>query len=436
MSLADVLARLGLKRLPFGGSPPQAALTGAFATRVADCLRELKVGQVSSLLVTGPPGAGHRRILAALLERFTRDGHMAAWFDAYPETGAAFLERLLGRWGLEIEEGAREDLQALLELYISHQAGKGHVAYLALPADREPPGEVAELIAWLAGLRYDGRHTVRFLLFGEPEGALPECLHGASPQVRAARGLLHHRAPALLPAETEHYIHTRLKIAGVEAPADMIGMELCRLVGAYAEGKVPLIDRLMLRVLEMAARDDETGRLTVRQRHVEAAAEALGLELRSESVTAEALPQDVVTEPEQATLVFSAGAEVTHEVELVQPRMVMGRDGDCDIALDSRFISRFQCLFMNTRRGWYVLDLGSTNGTFVNGRRIREHLLRQGDVISIGSHRIRFVSDAAVEADTDTAEDYLSTQALLQGQQPRPQAEDSTLIRPRDRIGG
>ncbi|MCC5862639.1 MAG: FHA domain-containing protein [Gammaproteobacteria bacterium] len=431
MSLADVLARLGLTRLPFGGVPPAAALTGAYATRVSECLRELRAGQVSTVLVSGPRDAGHRAILVALLERLARDGDLSVWFDDYPADGPAFLQALLNGWGLEIEEGMRDDLKALLELFIGHQSGKGHTAYVALPADREPGRAIGELITWLAGLRFDGRHTVRFLLHGEPAGHLPDCLRGGTPELAEGRGLVHHRAPGLLPSESEYYIHTRLKMAGARHPAELIGMELCRLVGAYAEGEVPLIDRLVLTALDMAAADDQAGSLVVRQRHVEAAAARLGLELRSEAVTAESVPSDASAEPERASLVFSAGAEVTHEVELVQPRMVMGRDGDCDISLDSRFISRFQCLFMQTRRGWYVLDLGSTNGTFVNGRRIREHLLRQGDVISIGRHRIRFVADiaAAGESPAATSDDYLSTEFLVSRGRDIDAGDDATAIR-------
>lgn len=435
MSLADVLARLGLTRLPFGGPPPPAALTGGYATRVSECLRELKAGQVSTVLISGGRDAGHLRILAALLERFGRDGDMAAWFDEYPSDGPAFLQALLAGWGLEIEEGMRDDLKALLELFIGHQSAKGHVAYVALPADQRPPEDIAELIEWLAGLRFEGRYTVRFVLFGEPASPLPDCLKGATPEVATGRGLLHHRVPGLLPSESEHYVHTRLKMAGARHPGELIGMELCRLVGAYADGEVAVIDRLMLGALDMAAADDQTGSLVVRQRHVEAAAERLGLELRSETVTAEATATESAAEPEQARLVFSAGAEVTHQVELLQPRMVMGRDGDCDIPLDSRFISRFQCLFMQTRRGWYVLDLGSTNGTFVNARRIREHLLRHGDVISIGRHRIRFVADDGEDVQVGEGDgapvDYLSTELLVARGGRADPGEESTVIRQR-----
>jgi pSer/pThr/pTyr-binding forkhead associated (FHA) protein len=77
-------------------------------------------------------------------------------------------------------------------------------------------------------------------------------------------------------------------------------------------------------------------------------------------------------------------------VTLNRPRMVLGRDGSCDISLDSRYVSRFQNLFMETTEGWLLIDLSSTNGCFVNGRRVREHRLRDGDLIAAGQHQMRF----------------------------------------------
>ena len=78
------------------------------------------------------------------------------------------------------------------------------------------------------------------------------------------------------------------------------------------------------------------------------------------------------------------------EISLNRPRMVLGRDHSCDISLDSRYVSRYQNLFMETANGWVLIDLGSTNGCFVNGRRVREHHLRDGDLIAVGHHQLRF----------------------------------------------
>ncbi len=93
---------------------------------------------------------------------------------------------------------------------------------------------------------------------------------------------------------------------------------------------------------------------------------------------------------EAARLIVSSGRTVLAEVTLNRPRMVLGRDDSCDISLDSRYVSRFQNLFLETPDGWMLIDLSSTNGCFVNGRRVREHRLRDGDLIAVGHHQMRF----------------------------------------------
>jgi len=93
------------------------------------------------------------------------------------------------------------------------------------------------------------------------------------------------------------------------------------------------------------------------------------------------------------------------EISLNRPRMVLGRDASCDISLDSSYVSRYQNLFMATSEGWMLIDLNSTNGCFVNGRRVAEHKLRDGDLITLGQHHIRFSGqpvDYASHADADT----------------------------------
>jgi pSer/pThr/pTyr-binding forkhead associated (FHA) protein len=57
---------------------------------------------------------------------------------------------------------------------------------------------------------------------------------------------------------------------------------------------------------------------------------------------------------------------------------------------------------METPDGWLLIDLGSTNGCFVNGRRVREHRLRDGDLIAVGHHQLRFSGPAKLVRNGDT----------------------------------
>jgi pSer/pThr/pTyr-binding forkhead associated (FHA) protein len=69
---------------------------------------------------------------------------------------------------------------------------------------------------------------------------------------------------------------------------------------------------------------------------------------------------------------------------------VIGRSSDCDVRVDDANVSRRHAEVRRIGDGYSLVDLGSTNGTEVNGQRIQETALMNGDVISVGTTRITF----------------------------------------------
>ena len=68
-------------------------------------------------------------------------------------------------------------------------------------------------------------------------------------------------------------------------------------------------------------------------------------------------------------------------------RVVIGRSRECDIVLDDPNVSRRHAELRREDGGWLVVDLGSTNGMKVNGRRVEHAELKPGDRITIGVDR-------------------------------------------------
>jgi pSer/pThr/pTyr-binding forkhead associated (FHA) protein len=73
-------------------------------------------------------------------------------------------------------------------------------------------------------------------------------------------------------------------------------------------------------------------------------------------------------------------------LEIDRPKLLIGREEDCQLRLDSEFVSRRHCALLLDDYTLRIRDLGSKNGTFVNGRRIgtSDMILLQDDVVSIG----------------------------------------------------
>ena len=100
------------------------------------------------------------------------------------------------------------------------------------------------------------------------------------------------------------------------------------------------------------------------------------------------LEATMITRPEarEELVIVHDGQRTPIEASVVQ----IGRAPGCDIVLDDRNVSRRHAEIR--RRGPVVvlIDLDSTNGTIVNGRRVREHPLADGDRITLGNSRLTF----------------------------------------------
>jgi len=87
----------------------------------------------------------------------------------------------------------------------------------------------------------------------------------------------------------------------------------------------------------------------------------------------------------RAKLVVVQGKPLGREVLLTEGRFLIGRGADCHLRPASELVSRHHCVLTVTADSIRVEDLGSTNGTLLNGRRIEgEVQISQGDLLEVG----------------------------------------------------
>ena len=95
---------------------------------------------------------------------------------------------------------------------------------------------------------------------------------------------------------------------------------------------------------------------------------------------------------------------------LPQDTITIGRTGVCDVELADKSISRKHAELVKDAEDYFLIDLKSGNGTYLNGKRIRsieKHLLRSGDLVKIENYEITFLLmeeglNKPIEEDTDT----------------------------------
>ncbi len=100
-----------------------------------------------------------------------------------------------------------------------------------------------------------------------------------------------------------------------------------------------------------------------------------------------------------AKLIITLDGVTIGEQALDQPRITLGRASSNDIHLDDGTVSGKHAQFHVLGKDVFVEDMESTNGTMVNGQRVHRRQLRQGDVLRIGQHELRFVDDGGQNLD-------------------------------------
>lgn len=78
----------------------------------------------------------------------------------------------------------------------------------------------------------------------------------------------------------------------------------------------------------------------------------------------------------------------TTRLYLTRTATVLGRDKSSDLVLDDHNVSGRHCILDVQSRGLFILDLDSTNGTYVNGVFVRDGYVNPGDILELGEYRL------------------------------------------------
>lgn len=118
------------------------------------------------------------------------------------------------------------------------------------------------------------------------------------------------------------------------------------------------------------------------------------------------------------------------EIELEQGTLHVGRNHDNDLCIDDLTVSGRHAQIVTVFGSTYVEDLGSTNGTSVNGKKVRTHTLRNGDVLTIGHYQLLFQGESAVNPHIDGDETRMINQSQAEVLMKKADAQHHQAERP------
>ena len=105
-----------------------------------------------------------------------------------------------------------------------------------------------------------------------------------------------------------------------------------------------------------------------------------------------------------AKLILSMDGLVLKEIPLTKERTTVGRKPHNDIQIDNLAVSGEHAVIVTILNDSFLEDLGSTNGTLVNGNPIKKHFLQNNDVIELGKYRLKYVSEAGQQPAASAAD--------------------------------
>lgn len=97
-----------------------------------------------------------------------------------------------------------------------------------------------------------------------------------------------------------------------------------------------------------------------------------------------------------AKLVLSMNGSVLGNYFLEKERFTFGRKPSCDVQINDQGVSKEHAVVLTVGNDQILEDLGSTNGTLVNGQKVQRHILQNGDVIELGRYKLRYINAKAM----------------------------------------
>jgi hypothetical protein len=306
----------------------------------------------------------------------------------------AFLQTVLVQFGFSPFNMKKPEVLSTLNQFLMEQHGSGRKVLLIVDEAQNLTSRVLEEVRMLSGVETTKEKALRIILAGQPE--LNDKLNSQELIQLSQRVRLRFHLTALTKAETTAYIDHRLEVAGSQGRR-IFADDTYASIYKYTGGVPRLINTLCDTCLMAAFGKDKD---TVSTEELEAAIRELqwvefvsGTNRMKAPNMEHTMPPGVEAAHVVGRILLASEGKTVMERELRPGRLVIGRTPDNDLQIDSKFISRHHCQIVTQQDSCLIEDLNSTNGIFVQSKRVRRHNLNDGDVVQVGQHEIMYIDE-------------------------------------------
>ena len=329
-------------------------------------------------LLQGPPLSGKSTLIREFVDTLPGE-YSFAIVDGKGLNTTSLLEAILWQFGYVLDQSSPSELMGMLRVFTMQQAAAHYSPLLFIENTHALKASALRALCELAELDVRGKSALKIVLVSDRPLMT---LISAPAMKNIAKRVKHdfHLRP-MSNEEAMHYIYSKLRAAGSLVPEFVFPISVCTEFWRASGGWPGILDRIALLSLAKAAT------LPIPLEDIERPALPHGTWGDAELADADKQSTAVPTSPE---LYVSHNGDTLRQLTFDMPRLLIGRSEHNDIAITSKFISRHHALLVRHGSATFLMDLNSTNGTFVNSQRVSNHVLIHDDVISMGHHRIKF----------------------------------------------
>src|ERR1700691_45826 len=360
------------------------------------------------VVITGEIGSGKTTLIESFLKEVPADV-VVAQINQTQVSPIDFLQAVLVQFGFSPFKMRKAELIATLNQFLIEQYAAGRKVLLIVDEAQNLSMRVLEEIRMLSGVETTKEKVLRIILAGQPE--LNHKLDAPELEQLTQRVRLRFHLPALSSAETHAYILHRLEVAGSQG-RQIFSSDTFEPIFRFTGGVPRLINTLCDTAMLSAATQDrdvvtlgDVNSAVTELRWVEHAGKPSPRPVRGE-LLASPQPTDGTDSTDAsemggsnglplARILLATGGQTVSEHELFPGRLIIGRTPANDLQIDSRFVSRHHCQIVTTAQSCVIEDLNSTNGIFLQSKRVRYHNLNDGDVVTIGQHELLYIDERA-----------------------------------------
>jgi general secretion pathway protein A len=288
----------------------------------------------------------------------------------------------------------KPEVLSTLNQFLVEQHVNGRRVLLIIDEAQNLSLRVLEEVRLLSGVETTKEKVLRIILVGQPE--LNDKLNSPELLSLTQRVRLRFHLNALTKAETSAYIDHRLEVAGSQGRR-IFAEDIYATIHRYTGGVPRLINTLCDTCL-MASYGKDKDVVTATEldaaiRELQWVEFASGTNrMRIANMEHPAAPSSE-SAPTVGRILLATEGRTVGERELKPGRLVIGRTPDNDLQIDSKFISRHHCQIITQPDSCLIEDLNSTNGIYVQSKRVRRYNLNDGDVVQVGQHEIMYIDE-------------------------------------------